>query len=65
MIEPTSKKQVVAKLTIARSEMDDVLRLSTPAARYDPVLLSPAAKNQLSLLRDNLNKIICALEGEQ
>ena len=64
MIELKSKKQVIAKLIVARDEMEDALQLSVPAARYDPVLIPQAARNELSVLRDDLDRIIRKLEGE-
>ena len=64
MIERNSKKQVIAKLIVARNEMEDVLRLSVPAARYDPVLIPQATRNELSVLRDDLDRIVRKLEGE-
>jgi len=64
MIELKSKKQVIAKLIVARDEMEDALQLSVPTARYDPVLIPQAARNELSVLRDDLDRIIRKLEGE-
>jgi c-di-GMP-binding flagellar brake protein YcgR len=64
MIELKSKKKVIAKLIVARDEMEDALQLSVPAARYDPVLIPQAARNELSVLRDDLDRIIGKLEGE-
>jgi hypothetical protein len=64
MIELKSKKKVIAKLIVARDEMEDALQLSVPAARYDPVLIPQAARNELSVLRDDLDRIIRKLEGE-
>jgi hypothetical protein len=63
-IELKSKKHVIAKLIVARDEMEDALRLSVPGARYDPVLIPQAARNELSVLRDDLDRIIRKLEGE-
>jgi len=65
MIELKSKKQVIAKLIVARNEIEDAVRLSLPAARYDPLLMPHAARNELSVLRDDLDRIIRALEGGQ
>jgi hypothetical protein len=64
MIEVKNKKQVIAKLIVARNEIEGALGLSVPAARYDPVLISQAARNELSVLRDDLDRIISKLEGE-
>jgi len=64
MIELKSKKQVIAKLIVDRDEIEDALGLSVPDARYDPVLIPQAARNELSVLRDDLDRIIGQLEGE-
>jgi len=64
MIERQNKKQVIAKLIVARNEIEDALGLSVPTARYDPVLISHAARNELSGLRDDLDRIIHNLKGE-
>jgi len=64
MIELKSKKQVITKLIVARDQIEDALRLSVPAARYDPVPIPQAARNELSVLRDGLDRIIGKLAGE-
>jgi len=64
MIELKNKKQVIAKLIVARNEIEDALGLSVPAARYDPVLIPLAARNELSVLRDDLDRIVRKIEGE-
>jgi NAD kinase len=64
MIEVKNKKQVIAKLIVARNEIEEAVELSVPAARYDPVFISHAARNELSVLRDDLDRIISKLEGE-
>jgi hypothetical protein len=65
MIGLKSKKQVITKLILARDQIEDALRLSVPTARYDPVPIPHAARNELSVLRDGLDRIIGKLEGEQ
>jgi len=65
MIQSKSKKQAIAKLMVAQGEIEEVLSLSVPAARYDPVLLPQALRDELSALRDHLHKIILTLKGEQ
>ena len=34
------KRQMIAKLIGARAELEDVLNISTPRARYDPPITS-------------------------
>jgi len=65
MIERKKKEEVIAKLIVARKELEHVLLLSVPAAGYDPILIPQAARNELSVLRDDLDRIIHKLEGEQ
>ena len=57
-------KEIVTKLMIARNEVDEALRLSTPNARYDRAPVLPTVRNKLAGLRDNLDKIISEIEGE-
>jgi hypothetical protein len=64
MLERKSKRQVIAKLMVARDEIEAALNVSVPAARYDPVLVPQAARNELSVLRDDLDRIIGKLKGE-
>ena len=59
------RRGMIAKLIVARGEIEDVLRRSAPAAHYDPVLLPATATNKLAVLWDDLDKIIRELEGEQ
>ena len=58
-----TRKQAVAKLMIARNEIDELLSVS--AARYDPVVLSQTTKNDLAIFRDFLNQTIDKLQEEQ
>lgn len=57
------KEQVVAKLIGARFELEDVLKLTGPGGRYDPVVIAMAMRNELSVMRDDLHRIIVALKG--
>jgi hypothetical protein len=54
-------KQAIAKLRIARNQIDEVLSISV--ARYDPLVLSQSIKNDLSVFRDFLNQTIEKLQG--
>lgn len=62
-MEVKARKQAIAKLMIARNEIDELL--SVPAARYDPVVLSQTTKNDLSIFLDFLNQTIDKLQEEQ
>ncbi|MBI3476581.1 MAG: hypothetical protein HY010_12680 [Acidobacteria bacterium] len=63
MSDRAQKKGITAKLIQARNELDDALRLATPAARFDPIVVPVRLRNLLTELRDNLNNIIGELEA--
>lgn len=56
------KNDATVKLTSARKEIEDALRLAVPAARYDPILLIPGARTRLANLWDDLGRFV---EGPQ
>jgi hypothetical protein len=58
-----TRKQAIAKLMMARNEIDEVLSVS--AARYDPAVLSQTTKNDLAVFRDFLSQTIQKLQEEQ
>jgi molecular chaperone GrpE (heat shock protein) len=60
-----NRQQIIAKLINARDDLEDALRQSAPAARYDPVIIPQALRNELSVLRSDLVRIIQTLEGSQ
>jgi hypothetical protein len=62
MIELRIRKQTIAKLMVARNEIDDVLKVGV--ARYDPVVLSQSARTDLAHFRDVLDQTIRALEED-
>ena len=64
MVYPT-KPQVIAKLTSARNELEDALNLTAVPARYDPVVLPSAIRDELSAMRDQLDRIIDVLKQSQ
>jgi hypothetical protein len=64
MITANHRQKVIAKLITARDDLEDALRQSVPEARYDPVIISPGLRNELSVLRDHLARIIRTLEGD-
>ena len=53
-----SRKDVAAKLIGACDELEDALTMSAPGARYDPVVIPQALRNELSVMRDDLERII-------
>lgn len=55
----------MAKLANARNELKDVLNLTAPAARYDPVVLRDATRKELSVMVDDLGRILQHLDGTQ
>lgn len=55
------KQQVLVKLIGARDELEDALRLTVQGARYDPVIIPPSMRNEVSVMRDDLDRIVCAL----
>lgn len=59
------RQKVLAKLTTARCELEDALNLSTPAARYDPTVLSDTARHKVTSIIDELNGLVRVLEGVQ
>ena len=60
-----SRKDVAAKLIGGRDELEDALTMSAPGARYDPVVIPQALRNELSVMRDDLERIIKRLEETQ
>jgi hypothetical protein len=65
MLGHERRSKVLAKLTNARCELEDALNLSTPVARYDPVLIPERARNKLSAMLDELGAVLRQIEGSQ
>jgi hypothetical protein len=59
------KSRVVAKLTNARSELKDALNLSSPVARYDPVIIPELLRNRLAAIIDDIEGVLRKIEGSQ
>ena len=59
------KQQVVAKLIAARAELEDVLNISTPRARYDSPILPDATRNEIVAIVSDLERTVQALERTQ
>ena len=49
----------------ARAELEDVLNISTPRARYDVILMPDAARNEIAVMARDLERIVQALERTQ
>jgi hypothetical protein len=62
MISASDRQQILAKLIDACHDLEDALSQSAPGARYDPVIVPQALRNELSVLRDNLARIIRRLD---
>ena len=58
MVSNEQRQKVLAKLTNARNELEDALRLSVVSARYDPVILHDASRKELSVMLDDLTRIV-------
>jgi len=65
MLPHEHKQRVLAKLRNACNELEDALNLSVPAARYDPVVIPEGVRNELSVMVDDLNRLLRHLEGIQ
>ena len=61
MLSGREKQRILAKLIDACRDLDDALSLSAPGARYDPIVIPRPLRNELSVLRDDLVRIICSL----
>ena len=57
----SDRQRILAKLIDACHDLDDALSLSAAGPRYDPVLVPQPLRNELSVLRDDLVRIICSL----
>jgi len=62
MADTGGKHEVLAKLLRACRELEDAVVHATPAARYDPAVISPSLRHDLSDLRDELAVIIHRLQ---
>jgi hypothetical protein len=62
MISGSNRQRILAKLINACHDLEDVLNQSAPGARYDPVVIPQALMNELSVLRDDLARIVRRLE---
>jgi hypothetical protein len=58
----TNRQRVLAKLINACHDLEDALKQATPGARYDPVIIPQALRNEISVLHGDLARIIRRLE---
>ena len=65
MLDHERRSKVLAKLTNARCELEDALKLSIPAARYDAVVMPEPIRNKLSAMIDDLKGVLRQIEGSQ
>ena len=65
MVLDDRKQRVLSKLKNARKELEDVLNVTAPVARYDPVVLRDATRQELSVMVDDLYRILQQLKGTQ
>ena len=62
MTYANDRQRILAKLTNACRDLEDAFTQSAPGARYDPVVIPEILRNELSVLRDDLARIIRRLE---
>jgi hypothetical protein len=65
MLRNEQKQRVSVMLTNARNELEDALNLSALTARYDPVVLRDASRKELSVMVDDLNRLVREIQGSQ
>jgi hypothetical protein len=62
MISASDRQRILAKLINACHDLEDALLQSGPGARFDSVIVPQALRNELSVIRDDLARIIRRLE---
>jgi hypothetical protein len=62
MMSASDRQRILAKLLNAHNDLEDALSWSAPGARYDPVIIPQPLRNELSVLRDDLARVIRTLE---
>ena len=65
MLGHERRTKMLAKLTNARCDLEEVLNLSIPAARYDPIIIPEPLRNRLSAMIDELRSVLRQIEGLQ
>jgi len=62
MVSASERQRILAKLINACHDLYDAPTSSVSGARYDPVIVPQAIRNELSVLRDDLAHLIRRLE---
>ena len=62
MTYANDRQRILAKLINACRDLEGAITQSAPGARYDPVVIPQVLRNELSVLRDDLARIIRRLE---
>lgn len=65
MLRDEERQKVLAKLTNARNELEDALNISMPRGHYAPVTYADATRKELSVIVDDLNRLIQELQEFQ
>lgn len=65
MLRHECVEKVIAKLTSARYELEDALKVATPVGRYDPSVMSGGMRDQVGSIIAELNRLLHNLEGMQ
>jgi hypothetical protein len=65
MLRSERRSKVLAKLTNARCEVEDALKLSIRVERNDSVLMPEPTRNKLSAMIDDLNAVLLQIEGSR
>ena len=65
MTSANDRQRIIAKLINACHDLEDALMQSAPGARYDPVIIPQALRDELAVLRYDLARIIRRLEEIQ
>jgi hypothetical protein len=63
MLRSERRSKVLAKLTNARCEIEDALKLSIPVVRNDSVLMPELLRHRLSSMIHDLNGVLREIEG--
>ncbi len=57
-----TRQRMIAKLVSAQHDLGEVVTQTLPVARYDPVVVHQSLRSDLMALREDLARIIQALE---
>jgi hypothetical protein len=65
MLRHEHKPRVLGKLRTARNELEDALNLSVLATRHETVVIPEPIRKELSVMVDDLNRMLLQLERIQ